>query len=48
MIIKVNASARSYDIIIEDNIFDKIGEIMKENTKDAKVFFVIDENVFNL
>ena len=48
MIIKVNASARSYDIIIEDNIFDKIGEIIKENTKGAKVFFVIDENVFNL
>lgn len=48
MVINAAASTRSYDIIIENGIFDKIGGIIKDFSNGAKVFFVIDENFFGI
>ena len=48
MVIQVKASARSYDILIEDGIFGKLSEIIKNFADGTKIFFVIDQNVFDI
>lgn len=48
MVINVKASTRNYDILIEDGIFGKTGEIIKNFANGTKVFFVIDQNVFDI
>jgi len=48
MTINVKSKNRNYDILIENNIFNNLGKILKEKTKGAKIFFVIDEVVFSI
>ena len=40
IVINVKASTRNYDILIEDGIFGKTGEIIKNFANGTKVFFV--------
>ena len=46
--LRVNLTGREYDILIENNLLCKIGELIKERFSPSKIFVVTDDNVNNL